>query len=354
MHPILGDRRRLIVYLLLWQIVGLLLTVGLRGDGAWTTSAALFLPLSFVYAFVCLSVWYLCGAFPIGASTGVRNLLVAHVTTAAFASILWVVLGGFWATGLDAFVPSFGARDLYTNQQLLLLVVGALLFWLSAACHYLLVAFEASREAERRAIELDLLAREAELRALRAQIDPHFIFNSLHGISALTASDPAAARRMCLLLAEFLRETLRLGSNHRITLADELALAERFLSIEQVRLGTRLQVASETDPAAAECLVPPLLLQPLVENAVVHGIGHLIEGGTIKLAASRDGSTLMITLENPCDPDRPRTRGVGLGLDLLKKRLTNQCGASHLVRADEQEGRFVVEVRMPAVTATAA
>jgi LytS/YehU family sensor histidine kinase len=93
--------------------------------------------------------------------------------------------------------------------------------------------------------------------------------------------------------------------------------------------------------------VPPLLLQPLVENAVNHGVAQLVDGGTIRMAAARSGSTLTITLENPCDPDRPRTRGVGLGLELLRKRLTNQYGATDAVYAREQEGQFRVEVRIP-------
>ena len=350
MHPILGDRRNLAIYLLLWQLVGLLLTIGLRDTSTWTTSAAFFLPLAFVYAFVCLSAWYLCRAIPLDAGRRILNIVAGHVLGAILASVLWVMFAGFWAAGLDA-LTGIGAQELYTGQQLRLLVVGALLFWLSSACHYMLIAFQASRDAETRAIELDLLAREAELRALRAQIDPHFIFNSLHSISALTASDSAAARRMCLLLADFLRETLRLGANSRITLADELALADRFLAIEQVRLGSRLQVTRDTDPEAGTCLVPPLLLQPLVENAVVHGIGQLVDGGTIRLRAAREGTTLSITLENPCDPDRPRTRGVGLGLTLLQKRLVAQCGAYDAVRAGEEAGRYRVEVRMPAVTA---
>ena len=118
-----------------------------------------------------------------------------------------------------------------------------------------------------------------------------------------------------------------------------------------MRLGSRLQVRRDTDPRAAECLVPPLLLQPLVENAVVHGVAQLVEGGTITMAASRNGSTVTITLENPCDPDRARTRGGGLGLDLLRKRLTTQFGAYEAVRAAEESGRFRVEVRLPAVTA---
>jgi two-component system, LytTR family, sensor histidine kinase AlgZ len=353
MHPILGDPRRLGIYLLLWQLIGGLLTVGLRGDNPWGISAAFFLPLSFLYAFVCLSAWYVCRAYPLEKGARLLNATIVYVVAAGVASGSWVLAGGLWAAALDAFTRGSAAGNLFDGEQLLLLVVGALLFLLAASGQYLLIAFQASREAERRAIELDLLAREAELKALRSQIDPHFIFNSLHSISALTSSDPAAARRMCLLLADFLRETLRLGSNSRITLTDELALADRFLAIEQVRLGSRLQVTRDTDAAAGDCLVPPLLLQPLVENAVVHGIAQLIEGGTIRLAAAREGTTLTITLENPCDPERSSTRGVGLGLDLLRKRLSTQYGTSQAVVAREQEGRFLVEVRMPAVTAAA-
>jgi LytS/YehU family sensor histidine kinase len=349
MHPILGDRQRLLVYLVAWQLLGLLLTIGLRHGEAWLAAAAFFLPLCAIYAFVCLSAWYLCRAFPMNTATSIWNVLLAYIASATVASMLWVVSAMGLAMTLQA-LDLNGPMRLYQEQILLLFVLGVLLFWLAAASQYMLMAFQASRDAETRAIELDLLAREAELRALRAQIDPHFIYNSLHSISALTASDAAAARRMCLLLADFLRETLRLGSSARITLGNELALAARFLAIEQVRLGPRLQVASETDPQAVDCLVPPLLLQPLVENAVVHGIGQLVEGGTIRLAAIRDGQTLTITLDNPCDPDRARSRGVGLGLDLLRKRLTTQCGVYDAVRASEADGHFRVEVRMPAVT----
>jgi len=351
MHPILGDRQRLLVYLVVWQLLGLLLTIGLRQDAPWLEAAAFFLPLCLIYAFVCLSAWYLCRAFPMNTATSIWNVLLAYAASAAVASLLWVVSAMGWAMTLAAVSLQQPTR-LYRDEVLLIFVLGVLLFWLAAASQYMLMAFQVSRDAETRAIELDLLAREAELRALRAQIDPHFIYNSLHSISALTTTDAAAARGMCLLLADFLRETLRLGSSTRITLGNELALAERFLAIEQVRLGPRLQIARETDPNAIDCLVPPLLLQPLVENAVVHGIGQLIEGGTIRLAAMRDGQTLTITLDNPCDPDRARTRGVGLGLELLRKRLTTQCGVYDAVRAAENDGHFRVEVRMPAVTTT--
>ena len=351
MHPILGSPRRLVIYLLAWVLIGLLLSVGLgfgRG-GDWLMAVAFFVPLGVVYALITQSAWYVCRIFPLVRSRA-WQVGAAQVFAAIFASALWVGAAGAWSRTLEVAGLGSAGMALYQEQRPLLFVIGALLFWLVAIFFYLLIAFDASKETERANLELTLLAREAELKALRAQIDPHFIFNSLHSISALTSTDPPAARRMCLLLADFLRETLRLGGNAQIPLAEELALADRFLAIEQVRLGSRLHVARETDPQAATCLVPPLLLQPLVENAVTHGVAQLVDGGTIRMAASRNGSTLTITLENPCDPDRARTRGVGLGLELLRKRLTNQYGDADAVFAREQAGQFRVELRIPAVT----
>jgi hypothetical protein len=346
-HPILGSVRRLAVYLLAWLLIGLLLSVGLGvRDGDWLTALAFFLPLSIVFALISQSAWYVCRIFTLARSPA-WQVASAQIVAAIFASALWVAAAGGWARTLDLAGLGSAGAELYQNQRALLFVIGAILFWLVAIFFYLLIAFDASKDAERANVELSLLAREAELKALRAQIDPHFIFNSLHSISSLTASDPAAARRMCLLLADFLRETLRLGGNDQIPLSEELALADRFLAIEQVRLGQRLTVARETDPAVAGCLVPPLLLQPLVENAVNHGVAQMVEGGTIRMVAARSGSTLTITLENPCDPDRQRTRGVGLGLTLLRQRLSNQYGAPDAVYAQEQDGHFKVEVRIP-------
>jgi len=346
MHPLLSDVRRLGLYVLGWIPVVTLLTLGLGRGAAPLSAVAVFVPLGFVYAFIGLSAWYVCRIAPIDRGLVLRTA-AAHVVAPALASAIWVLSGDLWVSLLDSTLPALGAGALFASRRLSLFVIGALLFWLAAALHYLLIAFEASRAAERRALELSVLARDAELRALRAQIDPHFLFNSLHSISALTVADPAAARRMCLLLADFLRDTLRLGASARIPLAEELRLADRFLEIERVRLGTRLQVARASDPAADRCLVPPLLLQPLVENAVVHGIDQLVDGGTIRIAAARHGSALTITLDNPCDPDRPRRSGNGLGLDLLRQRLSTQFGADGAVRVDDQPERFRVEVRIP-------
>jgi sensor histidine kinase YesM len=349
-HPILSDRRRLALYVLGWLTIGVLLTVSLARPGEWLTAAAIFLPTSVLFAFISLSAWYLCQVFPIRAGSNPWRTLFVQLATVAMASAIWIASGQAWAMSLDAVTSSLDADAYFSQRRALLFVVGALLFALSIVIHYLFIAFEASREADRRALELTVLTRDAELRAIRAQIDPHFLFNSLHSISALTAADAPGARRMCLLLADFLRDTLRLGSGSRIPLADELALAERFLEIERVRLGARLQVTCEADTAAASCLVPPLLLQPLVENAVVHGIGQLVDGGRVSMTACRDASTLTIAIDNPCDPDRRPSRGSGLGLELLRKRVAAQFGADGSVRVDGQPDHFRVEVRIPATT----
>jgi LytS/YehU family sensor histidine kinase len=247
----------------------------------------------------------------------------------------------------DTFAP---AADRFARQMPFVFAIGVMLFFLAIAIHYVLIAFETARQAERRQLELEILTRDAELRALRAQIDPHFLYNSLNSISALTASDPAGARRMCLLLGEFLRNTLQVSTRQRIRLADELALADGFLSIEQVRFGSRLQIERCVDQASSACLVPPLLLQPLVENAVTHGIARLLEGGVIRLDISRSNGDLRIVLENPRDSDTAPPRPGGMGLDNVRRRLAAMFGHEATMETHAGAGQFRVELHLPCST----
>ena len=350
MHPILAHGRRLAWYLFIWFVVGLSFSVFLArqvglGFGA---AATVGLPLVMAFAFVCLSAWYVSRYTPLGRAGPVR-LIGSAVGASVLSSAAWVALARGWCAALERWA---GVDAPFESLAPIVFGFGQVAYMVSLAVSYVAGAAEQARAAEHRALQVQVLSREAELRSLRAQIDPHFIFNSLHSISALTTSDATAAREMCLLLADFLRDSLRLGANSRISFADEWALAERFLAIEQVRLGSRLRIARENDPAAAGCPVPPLLLQPLVENAVIHGVSQLVDGGTIRMTSRRNGSTLTVTVENPCDPDRLRTRGVGLGLELLRKRLMTEFGVHDAIRAEERAGLFKVEVRIPVAAAT--
>jgi two-component system, LytTR family, sensor histidine kinase AlgZ len=346
MHPILADPKQLGLYLLGCLPIGIVLVIGLGRQGTWVTAAVFFLPLMLIYAFIGLSSYYLCQAFPISREERVWRAVPAHVSAAATVGGVCVALAFGWSRLLVSL--NVGLQpDVFLAQPWLLFVVGALLFWLATAFHYVLIASIASQHAERRSLEAGLLAREAELKALRAQLDPHFLFNSLNSISSLTARDPSAARKMCLLLADFLRDTLRLGAAQRISLQEELNIVERYLSIEQVRLGSRLNVIKEASPQVLSATVPALILQPLAENAVLHGIAHLLEGGTVTIRAQQEHSMLVVCVSNPCDPDRPRHRRSGFGLSLVRQRLQSQFGLAGQLETGEEQGKFTAKLSLP-------
>lgn len=347
MHPILTRLDRLAAYLAAWCVVGAVLgAVLVRLGLGWAEALVLVLPPLFVYAFICLSAWYVCRALPLGTS-GVPTVLGASMAAAAVAGAIWFALARGWVALLSSVPALEPLADRFDQQSPLLIAASVLLFLLVLSVHYVALAFESLRAAERQQLELQMLSRDAELRALRAQINPHFLYNSLNSISALTGSDPQAARRMCLLLADFLRTTLHMSTQDRIPLRDELALIDRFLSIEQVRFGDRLRVSRQIDDAAATVHVPPLLLQPLVENAIAHGIAGLVEGGVIDLEVRRHADRLSIDVRNPRDPDASLPRARGVGLENVRRRLAIAFGGLAHLDAHAGPGTFRVSLELP-------
>ncbi len=149
-------------------------------------------------------------------------------------------------------------------------------------------------------------------------------------------------------LGDFLRRSLTLGSRDGIPLAEELDLAEQLLEIEKVRFGARLGYELRADDAARACAVPPLVLQPLVENAITHGVAQMLEGGTVRITATKDGPELQITVENPRDPESPGRKGAGIGLQNVKRRLAALHGTDAGVVVAPTPASFRVELRLPA------
>jgi signal transduction histidine kinase len=340
-------RARLWLYMAQWALIAALLALLLSAqpDVRWSQALAVALPLATIYAFVCGSAWYVASGLPLGGA-GLTRTLATAATAALVSSAFWVVLGGAWVRWLARWWSDAAQPDALQGLRPLVFSLGLLLYLLSLAGSYLLLALERSQAAERRGLEGQVLAREAELRSLRAQIDPHFLFNSLNSISALTTVDAGAARRMCVLLADFLRESLALGGEDRIPLARELHMARRFLEIERVRFGDRLHVDVDEGNAGA-VPVAPLLLQPLVENAVTHGVAHVLAGGTIRIRATAGAAWLTIVVENPCDADRPRRTGTGVGLANVRARVRALYGTDARVDASEVDGSWRVELRLP-------
>ena len=186
----------------------------------------------------------------------------------------------------------------------------------------------------------------AQVEALQARIRPHFLFNSMNTVAALIRVDPAAAERTVEDLSELFRAALGQHDTGDDTLGDELALIERYLAIEQLRFGTRLRVQRELDDLPPDFPLPRLLLQPLVENAIRHGIQPLLDGGEVTLRGSRDGAGVRIEIINPL-PASPPAPGNGHGLDSVRQRIAYRYGPRAGVQAGAQGDRFVVQLQLP-------
>jgi hypothetical protein len=257
MNPLLAGQGRLSLYLAAWTPLALLLAYLLTMTGGlmWSEAVALSFPLALFYAFVCLAPWAMCRVLAIGESP-VYKILGNHLAAAVVAGLIWIVSAKGLAVALGHYVFA-RLNERFSPQLPLLFGIGVLLYLLSVALDYVLLSMESSKEAETREREALTLARESELKALKAQINPHFLFNSLNSISALATVDGQRARDMCIKLSDFLRTTLKLGEKQRITLADELALARAYLEVERVRFGARLRVEIDADAGCEQCVESP-------------------------------------------------------------------------------------------------
>ena len=342
-----STRRGAALYLMVWTMLGIVLAalaVGATGAG-WIDSLLFAIPATLVYGCAAgFSSYYLCRAYPLSDKRLISILLVFSLS-AMISAALWtgfcMLWNELWQVAGMALAAPFRAT---------IFGLGVMLYGLSAIANYLAIEFQRARAAERRELESQLMAQEAELRMLRTQIDPHFLFNSLNSISALTSQNAAGAREMTLQLAEFFRHTLGLEAHRKVTLEAEVKLLTHFLAIEKVRFGARLMVEQSIGQGAGACLLPPMILQPLVENAVKHGIGHLPAGGTIRIDARREGSLLRVRIDNEVDADLPglhASGGKGIGLTNVRQRLAAIYGHEASVSWTREEQLFSVVLALP-------
>lgn len=343
MHPILSNRAHLALYLGSWLPVELVMVYWpvITGSLSWLQSVVVVMPPLVIYAFLCLSPFYLVQTLPLGRTSALR-IVTNHFAAASVASALWIVT---FIAHTNTLARFSGFENIVNQCHHLLwpvYFVGVLLYLLSVALHYLLTSVESSQKAQ-------TLARESELKALKMQINPHFLFNSLNSISALTTVDGARARQMCIKLSEFLRSTLNLGDRESIPLAEELALARTYLEVEQIRFGKRLAVEQTIDAGCGQCVVPALIVQPLVENAIKHGISGLLDGGTVQLDVACSNGNLRIRVTNPFDPESPSPRRNGIGLSNIRQRLSARYGADAQLRIHSEDVVYTAEVWMPCV-----
>jgi len=199
-----------------------------------------------------------------------------------------------------------------------------------------------------RKVDAEKLAKEAELFKLRQQLAPHFLFNSLNSISALTGSHPEQARKMIQQLSEFLRGNLKKEEHQYVLLSEELQYLGLYLEIEKVRFGHRLSTHIETDEASLNMRLPAMLLQPIVENAIKFGLYDTTEDVTITITAKAEGNYVNLSVQNPFDPETTRPKqGTGFGLSSIQRRLYLLFARTDLLETKIEGSLFSTHVKIP-------
>lgn len=231
---------------------------------------------------------------------------------------------------------------------LLTLPFAMLSYVLMLGCVYAFIYYREAREREFQQQRLAAQLAEARLNALRAQLNPHFLFNSLNAITVLVRDEKTQdASRMLELLSDVLRQVLQTRTTAEITLSEELAFVEKYLAIEQVRFSDRLSVLWSIDPKTVDFLVPEFILQPLVENAIRHGLAKRTEGGIIEITAEELNGELIVSVIDNGSGYR-QLGGEGVGLANTRERLATIYGdaAELVVKSGDTEGT-IGQVRLP-------
>lgn len=327
------------VWFLIWSIAHayLLITIGMEWQTAWRDS----LIGNLLLAFVCFDITFILRYYH-SKKTGWYMLLVWIAGLAAvslFAMNLIII--NFYSDNTD-YVLLF-QKTIPTRFAISFIIIGAFVI-LDRLMYYM----NSQDEGSERKLNLEKLSKDAELSMLRQQLQPHFLFNTLNSISALVVSKPEEARRMIQQLSDFLRGTVRKDDQQFVDLASELKQLHLYLDIEKVRFGHRLNILVEHDESSLKLFLPPLLLQPLVENAIKFGLYDTTETVAIRIAAKTGNRQLLITIENPFDAGTAKPKqGTGFGLSSVQRRLYLLFARNDLLQTQTKENIFVVILKIP-------
>lgn len=315
----------------------------------WSNALFFCLPSVFLLSFIARSAFFVCRSLPF-AKRQLYRVSMVYGISAVLSGAVWLLSCSLWNDfSLWIAVPWTGIK-FGPEFKLAMMALGGALYVLALLINDAALAVEQIREAQRRENESILLAREAELQMLRTQINPHFLFNSLNSISALTTIAPQSARAMTIELANFFRHSLALSDKKFVTVEDELKLCDYFLSIEKIRFGEKLQVNMQIENNANAALLPPMLLQPLIENAIKHGIRNLVDGGTISCMIKVNAAWLHIAINNPVDSEitaNPSNLGSGTGLKNIQSRLIRYYGDKCRFAWRKTAQHFEIEMTLP-------
>lgn len=352
MHPIFNSSRSLFSVFIFWLFISFLVAILVADvlqphfSGAeLVNSLAMIVPWYFVYIFVCFSNIYVCIWLPLDSGRffyviGIQLILLC------FSVGIWLLLGYWWSNELSHFYL-LNTNNIFSQSLTLNILLGAILYatWILIHYSYLSALHNETESSEQ--LEQKLLIRDIELKAVKATVHPHFMYNSLNMLANMSLVSPEKIHGLCVKMSEFLRYSVNYSSRDTVTIEDELTHIENYLAVERERFGERLVVTLNTQKECQSVVALPLLLFPLVENAIKHGIGSQIEQGFITLDIKKNESMLIIDMRNSFDSQGQKVQSTGLGLYTLRKRIRGFYGETARVNIDKGKKVFTVRLELP-------
>jgi len=345
-NPILKSFGNFILYLFFWLLVSLiyfLLQILLLGINV-QTAAADSLVFNLLLGGLGLSIWYPVKYIPFE-KNNLAVILFNHIIGGVITSAIWLSLGFFIITSLLNINDDY--NQFFLNTLTWRFLIGLLFYFLISSFYYIIIYYTGFQERIIAESELKNLVTAAELKSLKFQINPHFIFNSLNSMSALTTIDPEKAKSMILKLADFLRYTLANNERQKNKLGEEINNLKLYLDIEKIRFEDKFEFVEEVDESCKNVFVPNMILQPLFENAIKHAVYETLEKVTLKLKCCRENEFLKIIVENNYDSMANSKKGAGVGLKNISDRLELIYKQKDLIEIKKSDNNFAVNLFIP-------
>ncbi len=345
-HPIITYRSRFFIWWLIWFLFGLgqslLLTfvtdIGVLASFVDGFSSSVF------YSLLAIAIW-----FPLKQLNPESGRMVIVILNHLFIALATITMWLFGVRLLTvSIVPNPDAYLELWNQSLYYRLAGGFFIYIVITLtYYLIISFDNINKKNINEAKLENMLRETELMMLRSQINPHFLFNSLNSVSSLTITNPDKAREMVVKLSEFMRYALSRKEEKVVPLEKELINMRLYMDIEKVRFGNRLILEENIDKNALDVDVPNMILQPLYENSVKHGVYESVESVVIGVNISRKDSGTTITITNDYDPENIPVRGTGTGLKNIMRRLDLYYNKEAYLLTKKENGKFTAEIFIP-------
>jgi len=273
------------------------------------------------------------------------KVLISHELTIIISSTLWIVVVYIIMIGVIGFGDDY--ESFFFNTILWRFLVGIMFYALITSYYYLVTYYTGFQERKLKESELKGLVTEAELKSLKFQINPHFIFNSLNSISALTEIDPGKAKNMILKLADFLRYILATNEREKNKLSEELKNIRLYLDIEKIRFEDKFEFKEEIEAECEKVEIPNMILQPLFENVIKHAVYETLDKVILTLKCKRQDEFLRISIENDFDESSSSKKGTGVGLKNIYERLKLIYHQDNLMDVKKEKGKFSVTLFIP-------